>query len=187
MYPKLPTACNTPLARWRKPGAGAARGDGRRAELSERAGQKTAGVSQGGDNPLGCDLCLLSVASQKVGAPAARAGERKEIDSPREGRVCESKPVVVQPVNCGPLGRSGRRLPAREARHFLHRSCDGCRSPAGGGPPFLVRQGAARHSKAGIFSAGWPVRHPLGVPGGNATENRAHRAFCWPFGRESRS
>ena len=44
-----------------------------------------AGVSQGGRRPLGCVLCLLSVASQKVGAPAARAGERKEIDSPREG------------------------------------------------------------------------------------------------------
>ena len=35
-----------------------------------------------GRRPLGCVLCLLSVASQKVGAPAARAGERKEIDSP---------------------------------------------------------------------------------------------------------
>ena len=28
-----------------------------------------------------------------------------------------------------------------------------CKAPAGFGPPFLVRQGAARHSKAGIFSA----------------------------------
>ncbi len=60
-------------------------GGGRRAELSERAGQKTVGVSQGGGNPLGCVLCLLFVASQKVGAPAARAGERKELYSPREG------------------------------------------------------------------------------------------------------
>ncbi len=77
-------------------------GGGRRAELSERAGQKMAGDSQGGDNPLGCVLCLLSVASQKVGAPAARAGERKKLYSPREGRACESKPVVVQPVNCDP-------------------------------------------------------------------------------------
>ena len=43
------------------------------------------GLAKGVGNPLGCVLCLLSVASQKVGAPAARAGERKEIDSPREG------------------------------------------------------------------------------------------------------
>ena len=50
-----------------------------------RGQAEKAGVSQGGGNPLGCVLCLLSVASQKVGAPAARAGERKEIDSPREG------------------------------------------------------------------------------------------------------
>ncbi len=57
-------------------------GGGRKTELSERAGQKTVGVSQGG-----CVLCLLSVASQKVGAPAARAGERKELYSPREGRA----------------------------------------------------------------------------------------------------
>ncbi len=51
-----------------------------------------AGVIQGGGNPLGCVLCLLSVALQKVGASAARAGERKEIDSPREGWV---------PTGCG--------------------------------------------------------------------------------------
>ena len=43
------------------------------------------GDGQGGGNPLGCVLCLLSVASQKVGAPAARAEERKELYSPREG------------------------------------------------------------------------------------------------------
>ena len=142
-------------------------------------GPKKAGDGQGGGNPLGCVLCLLSVASQKVGAPAARAGERKEIDSPREGRVCESKPVVVQPVNCGPVGRSGRSLPAREAR---------CRSAREGwvflgkarrrrpafSRPSGCRSGAARHTRAGLFSAEWPVRHPLGVPGGNATEDRSH-------------
>ena len=132
-----------------------------------------------GRRPLGCVLCLLSVALQKVGAPAARAGERKEIDSPREGWACESKPVVVLPVNCGPLGRSGRRLPAREAR---------CRSAREGwvflgkarrrrpafSRPSGCRSGAARHTRAGLFSAEWPVRHPLGVPGGNATEDRSH-------------
>ena len=41
-----------------------------------RGQAEKAGVSQGGGNPLGCVLCLLSVASQKVGAPAARAGKR---------------------------------------------------------------------------------------------------------------
>ncbi len=35
------------------------------------------------------------------------------------------------------------------------------------------------------FSPEWPGWRP--IPGGNATENRAHRAFCWPVGRESRS
>ena len=150
------------------PSGGAARGDGRRAELSERAGQKTVGDSQGGGSPLGCDLCLLSVASQKVGASAARAGERKEIDSPREGRVCESKPVVVQPVNCGPLGRARLRHPGRGD---ATRRCS-LRSPLA----------ATR-----FFSAvrpGWRAeRHPSSW----RQRNCAHRAFCWPFGRESRS
>jgi hypothetical protein len=45
--------------RWRRP----ARGLGQV--------RVAAGDGQGGDNPLGCVLCLLSVASQKVGAPAA--------------------------------------------------------------------------------------------------------------------
>ena len=45
---------------------------------------------------------------------------------------------------------------------------------------FLFRPGAARHSKAGLFSAnfssGWPVRRPLGAP-----PRRPHRGFCWGF------
>ena len=117
------------------PSGGAARGDGRRAELSERAGQKTVGDSQGGGSPLGCDLCLLSVASQKVGASAARAGERKEIDSPREGRVCESKPVVVQPVNCDRRPRAPPPLRAGRRNSSVLVAF-----PAGGDSLFLRRQ-----------------------------------------------
>ena len=56
----------------------------RRLELARPSSGSSGGWPRG-RRPLGCDLCLLSVALQKVGAPAARAGERKEIDSPREG------------------------------------------------------------------------------------------------------
>ncbi len=76
------------------------RGGGRKAELSERAGQKTAGVSQGGDNPLGCVLCLLSVASQKVGASAARAVKRGK--------------VIGLPERVGPRRGTGRLRPGAQ-------------------------------------------------------------------------
>ncbi len=42
---------------------------------------------------------------------------------------------------------------------------------------------------SGLCRASCSLRVPSVIPisGGNATENRAHRAFCWPVGRESRS
>ncbi len=60
--------------RWRWP----ARGLGQVRTIS-------VGVSQGGGNPLGCDLCLLSVASQKVGAPRLERGRGKELILPARG------------------------------------------------------------------------------------------------------
>ena len=62
------------------------KGVGARPNILRGLAEKVGGWPRG-LRPLGCVLCLLSVASQKVGAPAAQAGERKEIDSPREGWV----------------------------------------------------------------------------------------------------
>ena len=122
------------IARPMRPGA--KRLGGRRPNFLRGGGPKRAGNGQGAGAFRAVFLGLRSFC--RIGenrSPAAGAGERKEIDSPREGRVCESKPVVVQPVNCDRRPRAPPPLRAGRRNSSVLVAF-----PAGGDSLFLRRQ-----------------------------------------------